>query len=295
MNAVRLEEILSELRRALRRKGVADELAIEEAREHLIDAVDDGVRRGLSTEAAEQEAVARFGEPETVAAHFAEGRSPMFARIVSAAAWTCRAATLPPRRAVLVSLLLSAPATLFLTAVLLQEAFGIGTLMAPVETIMATPSWRDAFNIVTPMIFLGGLTLGVILNALAIGRLDLGWRERRLVSTLAVEPRVSNVAFIGAATLMLAVFVGYAFVENFQRVPSGSAGLAKMDVTLEGELSTARLGVSIEGSRAEEGIGALDPEAFLRIDGPEGVRLYYNHGDGRFTQISARTLTLRGF
>jgi hypothetical protein len=50
---------------------------VDEAREHLFDAVEDGLQRGLSIEAAESEALVRFGPPEMVAAHFATKRHHM--------------------------------------------------------------------------------------------------------------------------------------------------------------------------------------------------------------------------
>jgi hypothetical protein len=163
------------------------------------------MRRGLTREAAEQDAARRFGAPATVAATFAEGRLPVFARLRSAAARTCRALTLSPRRAVLVSLLL---------------------------------------------------------------------------------------AFIGGAATMLAVFVGYGLIRSFQHVPSGDADLANIDVAVDGAFSApVQFQGQFDGLRPEQGVGVLEPEAFLRIDGPEGVRLYYNHGDGRFTQVNARALT----
>ena len=43
--------------------------------EHLVDAIEEGLQRGLSIDAATREAFVRFGTPETVAAQFvAENR-----------------------------------------------------------------------------------------------------------------------------------------------------------------------------------------------------------------------------
>jgi hypothetical protein len=52
------------------------------------------------------------------------------------------------------------------------------------------------------------------LNFLAIAQLDLRWEQKRLVSTVTIEPRTLNVALI-LTGLMLASFVADAFVENF--------------------------------------------------------------------------------
>jgi phosphoglycolate phosphatase-like HAD superfamily hydrolase len=77
MTSAALEAYVSRLERELRKRGVQDGRIVDEAREHLFDAVEDGRQRGLSVEAAEREALARFGPPEMVAAHFAAKRHRM--------------------------------------------------------------------------------------------------------------------------------------------------------------------------------------------------------------------------
>jgi hypothetical protein len=69
-----LEWYLIRFERELAGHGVADPRVIEEARGHLVDAIEHGLQRGLSNEAAEREAIERFGAPETVAAKFASER-----------------------------------------------------------------------------------------------------------------------------------------------------------------------------------------------------------------------------
>jgi uncharacterized protein involved in exopolysaccharide biosynthesis len=69
MTPERVETYLQQLARQLRRRGLEDSRIVEEAREHLADAVADGQARGLSLEDAEREAFERFGAPEIVAAH----------------------------------------------------------------------------------------------------------------------------------------------------------------------------------------------------------------------------------
>ena len=77
MTSAALEEHLSRLERELRKRGLQHRRIVDEAREHLFDAVEDGLQRGLSVDAAESEALVRFGPPETVAAHFATKRHRM--------------------------------------------------------------------------------------------------------------------------------------------------------------------------------------------------------------------------
>jgi hypothetical protein len=69
-----LERYLSRLARELRKHGLAEARIVEEARGHLVDAIEHGLGGGLPLEAAEREAFARFGTPEAVAAHFAAER-----------------------------------------------------------------------------------------------------------------------------------------------------------------------------------------------------------------------------
>jgi hypothetical protein len=77
MTSTALEEYLSRLERELRKRGLQDRRIVDEAREHLVDAIEEGLQSGLSVDAAEREAFVRFGPPETVAGHFFTERSRM--------------------------------------------------------------------------------------------------------------------------------------------------------------------------------------------------------------------------
>jgi len=74
MRPASLETYMTRLARELKIRGVEDARIVEEARQHLVDAVEDGRRRGLSIDAAEHEAFERFGAPETIAAHVVRER-----------------------------------------------------------------------------------------------------------------------------------------------------------------------------------------------------------------------------
>ena len=74
MTSGRLETYLSRLERELRKHGLPSTRIVEEAREHLVDAIEEGLQSGLSVDASEREAFVRFGAPELVAAHFATKR-----------------------------------------------------------------------------------------------------------------------------------------------------------------------------------------------------------------------------
>jgi hypothetical protein len=120
-----------------------------------------------------------------------------------------------PSRAWVLGLVLAAPAALFWLANILKDGLGIGFLIAPVEALISEPHRRQIFNLVSPVVFLGGLAAALLLNALAIAQFDLRWEQNRLVSTVTVEPRRANVALILTGGLILAAFAAYAFVENY--------------------------------------------------------------------------------
>ena len=119
-----------------------------------------------------------------------------------------------PYRAAMWGLLLAAPAGLFLLANVLNE-LGIGLLYAPIDALISGPQRQQIFNLVSPVVFLGGIAAALLLNFLAIAQLDLRWEQKRLVSTVTIEPRTLNVVLILAVGLMLTMLVVYAFVENF--------------------------------------------------------------------------------
>jgi len=120
-----------------------------------------------------------------------------------------------PSWTALLSLVLAAPAALFLLANILNDGLGIGFLYAPIDALTSEPHKQRLFNLVSPVVFLGGIAAALLLNFLAIAQLDLRWEQKRLVRAMTIEPRTLNVALILTVGLMLASFVAYAFVENF--------------------------------------------------------------------------------
>src|SRR6186997_988999 len=77
-----VDDYLARLERALRQRGGEDARIIDEAREHLLDAVEDARQRGLSVEDAARDAFERFGAPEVVAAYAVPDGELVMRRIV---------------------------------------------------------------------------------------------------------------------------------------------------------------------------------------------------------------------
>jgi hypothetical protein len=91
----RFAAYLGQLASELGKRLVPSGRIVDEVREHLADAREDALRRGLSVDAAEEEALARLGPPETVATFFAADRySVLDWALASACALTCAATLL---------------------------------------------------------------------------------------------------------------------------------------------------------------------------------------------------------
>ena len=78
-----IDDYLTRLARELGKRGFDDARTIEEARDHLVDAIEDGQRRGLSLADAEREALERFGAPEIVAAQTVSERNQIMYRLAA--------------------------------------------------------------------------------------------------------------------------------------------------------------------------------------------------------------------
>ena len=79
----------------------------------------------------------------------------------------------------------------------------------------------DCFNILSPILFLGGLSLALLANLLPIVRINV-WREDgRLASTITIQTRLMNLAVIGLSGLLLTVLIVYVLVENIAHLASG--------------------------------------------------------------------------
>ncbi len=82
MKAHRIQTYLRTLEHQLGQYGLADAETLAEIESHLRESVEAGVRRGLSPEAAEQEAVERFGSVSVVAKTFEKERNDLMQKLL---------------------------------------------------------------------------------------------------------------------------------------------------------------------------------------------------------------------
>ncbi len=118
------------------------------------------------------------------------------------------------RLAVVGFLLLLAP-LYFVSASLLKYGLGIGFLFDPLEAFLSVAGRRVVFNVVSPLVFLGGLCLALALNTYAVARLNVRREEGSIVSTIRLRLRLSNIAVAVVSFLLLTTLLGYVVLENF--------------------------------------------------------------------------------
>jgi hypothetical protein len=103
----------------------------------------------------------------------------------------------------------------FVAASLLKYELGIGFLFDALDAFLSDPGRQYVFNLISPVVFLGGLGLALALNAYAVVRLNVGRAEGAIVGTVRLEIRFWNIVVAALSLLLLATLVGYFFVENF--------------------------------------------------------------------------------
>ena len=118
------------------------------------------------------------------------------------------------RSAVIGFVLLLAP-LYFVSASLLKYGLGVGFLFDPLEAVPSVAGRREVFNLVSPVVFLGGLSLALALDVYAVVRFDVNREDGTIVGTVRVTPGLWNIAVAVVSVLLLVTLVGYAFRENF--------------------------------------------------------------------------------
>jgi len=119
------------------------------------------------------------------------------------------------RRLAVVGLVLLLAPLYFVSASLLKYGLGIGFLFDPLEAFLSVAGRRVVFNLASPFVFLGGLSLALALNIYAIARLNVSREDGTIVSTARIKLGLWNFAVVALSALLLVTLVGYVFLENF--------------------------------------------------------------------------------
>ena len=102
-----------------------------------------------------------------------------------------------------------------MSASLLKYDLGVGFLFDPLELFLSEPGRRYAFNLASPVVFLGGLLLALVLNGYSFVRVGVSREDAAKVGTARLKLRLLNIAVAAASLLLPGVLVGYVLVENF--------------------------------------------------------------------------------
>ncbi len=81
-----IENYLGKLKRQLWLRGVFDKEAVEEVKSHLDEAIEAGVRRGLSVEESERQTLERFGSVKVISLAFEKERNNLMQNLLLAVA-----------------------------------------------------------------------------------------------------------------------------------------------------------------------------------------------------------------
>ncbi len=126
-----------------------------------------------------------------------------------------REAVMQDRRLAVVGFVLLLAPLYFVSASLLKYGLGVGFLFDPLEAVLSVAGRREVFNLISPVVFLGGLCLALALNVYAATWIDVSREDGTIVSTVRLGLRLSNLAVAVVSILLLATLLGYAFLENF--------------------------------------------------------------------------------
>jgi hypothetical protein len=98
----------------------------------------------------------------------------------------------------------------FVFASLLKYGFGIGLFFDPLdEALMSDPEKLHAFNLLSPIVFLGGL--GLVLHAYTVVRLYVSREDGAVVGTVRLRMKPLNITVVAVSSLLLITLLGYTF------------------------------------------------------------------------------------
>lgn len=103
----------------------------------------------------------------------------------------------------------------FVTASLLKYGAGVGLLFDPLEAFLSEPGRREVFNVISPVVFLGGLGLALAANLYAVLQPNVNKEDGAIVCVVRPEMKLANIAVAVVSSLLLVTLVGYVFLENF--------------------------------------------------------------------------------
>lgn len=129
--------------------------------------------------------------------------------------WKFSAEWLKHTTAAIISLILIFPAVYFITAAILKYILGFPYLFDPLLIFYSSKEILLWFNIISPAVFLFGLTFSILINLFVMISVKI-WKENNTIySDISFTPKLENLLVSGISFISLALLFAYAVGENF--------------------------------------------------------------------------------
>lgn len=125
---------------------------------------------------------------------------------------------LAPERSYTLGLVLAFPAVYFIFSNILKYQFGIHFFAKPWEFFYNDPKIFTIFNFVSPIIFLGGLSLAILLNFGSLLKFHLRKTPNELISTINLKANFLNLSIIGIGFTSIIFLICYVIFENLNHL-----------------------------------------------------------------------------
>ena len=118
-------------------------------------------------------------------------------------------------RSLLIGLIVMMPAVYFVSANILKYGFGFSFLAEPLEVFYLNQNILKVFNFISPIIFLGGLSLAFLLNIMVLLKINVSIKNGKIHSAFSITPRTANLIIVITCMLFIGTLLVYAIGENF--------------------------------------------------------------------------------
>lgn len=122
---------------------------------------------------------------------------------------------LDTNRSLLIGIIVMMPAVYFVLANILKYVFGITFLAEPLEVFYLNTDILKVFNLISPIIFLGGLGLAFLLNIIVLLQINVSIKNGKIHSAFSITPGIANLIIVIACMLFIGTLLVYAIGENF--------------------------------------------------------------------------------
>ncbi len=122
------------------------------------------------------------------------------------------------KKTCVLGLILAFPAIYFVLSNILKFKFGIEFFAEPWEIFYQNPKVFAIFNFVSPIVFLGGLGLAILLNFIAILNLHFTKASNEFVSTIKLKANYMNLSVVGIGFSFIIFLLCYVIFENLNHI-----------------------------------------------------------------------------